>query len=533
MDPRSDYSLVLAFVAPVGVDLAIAEAAVERKLVSCGYHVVRIRVTRDVLPKLDPTLLRSFAGEYERFNAMMDAGNVARENHGNSIIALGVAAAISLKRRELKNHSEKVAYFVHSLKHPDEVRLLRKIYSNAFYLIGVHARSEDRKSYLISNRNIFESEARKLMDRDKKESKKHGQRLIDTYHLSDFFVGWRFHENQRYLEFLENNVERFLEIIFGHPNRTPTFGEYAMFHAFSAALRSADLSRQVGAVITRNREILGTGANDCPRAGGGLYWPTLSRDTLKFEDHPQGRDWTRGVDGNRRSLKDMKIGVLSAAKAEFEEVVAGAFQGDADEVQKRKRMGGELIRRLSKVLDSSPIDDLTEFGRMVHAEMEALLSCARKGVSTKDSTLFSTTFPCHNCAKHIVASGVKKVVFVEPYLKSKASKMHSDSIAITFADPVGDESQDESESSGPTLVRFEPFVGVGPRRFFDLFSMNLGVGDPMLRKDDETGNAKTWNPSDAKPRIGIGVDSFLDREESAAEIFQDLTLKTGLLGAQD
>ena len=44
-----------------------------------------------------------------------------------------------------------------------------------------------------------------------------------------------------------------------------------------------------------------------------------------------------------------------------------------------------------------------------HAEMEALLSCARSGVSTRGATLYSTTFPCHNCAKHIIAAGVARV----------------------------------------------------------------------------------------------------------------------------
>ena len=57
---------------------------------------------------------------------------------------------------------------------------------------------------------------------------------------------------------------------------------------------------------------------------------------------------------------------------------------------------------------------------MVHAEMEALLSCARSGVSPVGGTLYSTTFPCHNCAKHIVAAGLRRVVYVEPYPKSRA-----------------------------------------------------------------------------------------------------------------
>jgi hypothetical protein len=30
--------------------------------------------------------------------------------------------------------------------------------------------------------------------------------------------------------------------------------------------------------------------------------------------------------------------------------------------------------------------------------------------STLGATLFSTTFPCHNCAKHIIASGIRRVV---------------------------------------------------------------------------------------------------------------------------
>lgn len=527
MEPKSDRSLVIAFAAPVGVNLTDAEDATEKKLKECGYHVVRIRVTRDVLPKLDPTLLRKFpGGDFERFNAMMDAGNLVRENHGNSVIALGVAATISLRRRDFRLHTDKVAYLVHSLKHPDEVRLLRKIYSNTFYLIGVHSPPDDRRDYLTRDRKVTEGEAKKLMDRDRKESKKHGQRLIDTFHLSDFFVGWRYNDDKRHLEFMENNIARFLEVVFGHPNRTPTFGEYAMFLAFSAALRSADLSRQVGAVITKGREILGTGANDCPRAGGGLYWPTLNHETLKFEDHVQGRDWTRNVDWNRRVLKDMKVEVLSAARSEFDSLLNGLFLGDPDAEEKRKRLRAGLHQRLNSVLEASSINDLTEFGRMVHAEMEALLSCARKGVSTKGATLFSTTFPCHNCAKHIVASGVKKVVFVEPYLKSKAGKMHNDSIVITYADPIGKKSEKEADSDAPKLVEFEPFVGVGPRRFFDLFSMNLGIADPLIRKDDDSGVAKSWNPNTAKPRIGIGVESFLDREESAAEVFQDLSSKT-------
>ncbi|MFO2375906.1 cytidine deaminase, partial [Pseudomonas aeruginosa] len=74
---------------------------------------------------------------------------------------------------------------------------------------------------------------------------------------------------------LKAQLWRVIDILFGQPYVTPTFDEYAMFMAFSASLRSADLSRQVGAVLTRDEGIISTGANDVPKAGGGLYWPEL------------------------------------------------------------------------------------------------------------------------------------------------------------------------------------------------------------------------------------------------------------------
>ncbi len=73
---------------------------------------------------------------------------------------------------------------------------------------------------------------------------------------------------------------------------------------------------------------------------------------------------------------------------------------------------------------------MTEFGRVVHAEMDALLSCNRAGIPTIGSTLYCTTLPCHNCAKHINASGITRVVYVEPYPKSRALDFHSESIQL-------------------------------------------------------------------------------------------------------
>lgn len=47
----------------------------------------------------------------------------------------------------------------------------------------------------------------------------------------------------------------------------------------------------------------------------------------------------------------------------------------------------------------------------VHAEMNALLYAARKGISVEGATLYCTLQPCHNCLKHMLCAGVKRVVY--------------------------------------------------------------------------------------------------------------------------
>jgi deoxycytidylate deaminase len=157
-------------------------------------------------------------------------------------------------------------------------------------------------------------------------------------------------------------------------------------------------------------------------------------------------------------------------------------------------------------LDNSPIKDITEYGRVVHAEMEALLACGRLGVSTQGATLYCTTFPCHNCAKHIIASGVTKVVYIEPYPKSRALAHHSDAI---------------SEYEASDRVQFIPFTGVGPRRFYDLFSIGGSGSYPIKRKDRVTGKSLNWQLQKSRLRIQMKAFTYLEAETQAARLFHN------------
>lgn len=51
-----------------------------------------------------------------------------------------------------------------------------------------------------------------------------------------------------------------------------------------------------------------------------------------------------------------------------------------------------------------------KYGRVIHAELNAIADAARRGVAIEGSTLYVTHFPCLNCAKAVIAAGVKHVV---------------------------------------------------------------------------------------------------------------------------
>ncbi|WNZ54704.1 anti-phage dCTP deaminase [Microbulbifer sp. MKSA007] len=478
----NEGELVIGVVSAVGTETKRVVDPLKDRLVGFGYNVSEIRVS-SILPPAD-----SADNEYERIQHFISAGDALRERaNNNAILAAGVAKEIANNRC---SENQKRAYIVNSLKHPREVELLRKIYADGFYLIGIHADEKRRRNYLTEDKSCNQAQAEELIKTDENETIDHGQKTRDTYHLADFFLNLGNNNDQ-----VKNRLQRFLELIFSHPYKNPTFDEFAMFMAFNSSVRSGDLSRQVGAVISREEQIIATGANDAPKSGGGLYWAKEDPETGEINDHPDGKDYKRDGDSNKKAQAEI-IGDIIDALANQELV------------------NPERQKDLEKILKDSKISDLTEFGRVVHAEMDALLSCSRSGISTIGSTLYCTTFPCHNCAKHIVASGVKRVVYVEPYPKSRALDFHSESIQL--------KSEFDASSEENHLVTFEPFIGIGPRRFLDLFSMNLGAGSKLRRKDKE-GSTIEWSKKSAPIRTPLVPKSYVEIEKAAVAIWDNHT----------
>ena len=138
-------------------------------------------------------------------------------------------------------------------------------------------------------------------------------------------------------------------------------------------------------------------------------------------------------------------------------------------------------------LADSWLMDLTEFGRVVHAEMSAICDAARLGKSVKEGTLFGTTFPCHNCTKHIIAAGISRVVYMEPYPKSRAKELHEDEIEL------------ESELDS-MKVSFVPFLGISPFRYRNIFQKG--------RRKNASGAATKWLQTPPRPMIDSDFPSY-------------------------
>ncbi|MGA7993560.1 MAG: deaminase, partial [Bradyrhizobium sp.] len=138
-----------------------------------------------------------------------------------------------------------------------------------------------------------------------------------------------------------------------------------------------------------------------------------------------------------------------------------------------------------KTIKDSQLMDIIEFGRILHAEMSALMDAARLGRTVQDATLFCTTFPCHICAKHIAGAGIEIVYFLEPYPKSAAFALHPDSIEVEGTTRV--------HFANYKKAKFVHFYGISPRRYRDFF-------EKSVRKDKATGKAQEWMGPTYKPR---------------------------------
>lgn len=483
--PRIEYpEIVIGLVAPIGTSLEDTISETRKFFKSVGYEVHDLRVT-DVFKRLTKIIVPESrllqTPLFKRYESHIAYGNQLRRfaNDPSVMAALTIQTIVETRMKRSSSKNEKFTknvYILHQFKRSEEIDLLRAVYGKIFFQISVYSMRSSRVDYLArkfaedageASHTSFRANAETLVDTDENQVKeKFGQRVAKIFHDADLILNRDVRKPS-----LPEQLKRFLELLFSSNTITPTKLEYGMFAAKSAALRTSDLSRQVGAAVFSSKgEIISMGSNEVPKAGGGTYWPDE-----EFDD----REFKRKIDSNDKRKHEI-----------LEDIV--------------KKIGmnwDQLSKEQIDNLHESSFMDALEYGRIVHAEMSAISDAARLRGALQDSVLFTTTFPCHMCAKHIVSSGMKRVVYLEPYPKSLASRLHADSIDI--------DSQERGEYKTYPAVEFTHFYGITPRRYREFFQRNK-------RKDDD-GRLQDYIDGAKAPYVDIKSPFYAQLEDTVLE----------------
>jgi deoxycytidylate deaminase len=458
-----------------------------RKVITDWAELNRMEVPDPADKRLDATqVLQNYGDEMRK--ALTKSG---LQNH--SAVAVGLIREIKTIREKATRQSSsgegvslisqdvRRVYILDALRHPAEVYLLRRIYQEAFVLVGVVCEESKRQARISEKyENAGRDRALEFMQRDAKAREKYGQRVADTFHLSDFFVD---NTSDRFVKSGSSNpnwdvaekLSRLVKIVTHSQVVRPEVEETAMNHAYGAMMQSACLSRQVGAaLIDPDGDVLATGTNEVPKGGGGVYGEPVKG--------PTARDRVLKMEESRCALRDPLSQRFCSNTVQQNEIIDELIA----EFSRIRPMNQKEKEEIKGHIRDTRVGGLLEFSRAVHAEMDALLTAGRTGSSTVGTRLFVTVFPCHYCARHIVTAGVDEVQYIEPYPKSKAVKLHEDAIEVEVNGWL-------PPSKGGAKVLFRPFSGVAPRLYKRAFLKDRDL------KDSHSGAYKISPPEWGEP----------------------------------
>jgi deoxycytidylate deaminase len=527
---RRGRELFFGLVAPLGVKTGAIETALRTALRDADYTLgPTIKISKwlekpeNISWLLPSVTVAADVSALSRKVNLMDAGDALRErwnakndqrNGGDAGAYVAISEILSwrtrLSEKGVLDESGVVpiparAYLIDSLKHPDEVDRLRRTYGPAFISIGVYAPPDSRKDALESELHPDElsSLVDDLMKRDEKDVKL-GQRVADAFFATDFIV-----DVTRDPKELKTSFCRLIRLLFGDLHITPEQDEYGMFLARAAQVRTGSLARQIGAAALRDDgTVASLGTNEVAKAiTGGQYWPS--------DDGQKGRDKDYIIPGTEKVRDTSDWWRDKMLSNVIETLHASSYFGHLlDDLDEKGRFNRLVVDPETQVLGKSLIYQDIDYVRAVHAEAAAIIDAGRHGTSLHGTTMYATTFPCHECARHIVAAGIKEVVYLEPYPKSGVRIMFNDSISV---DPI------TSDLTVPlnqrTKMIFRTFVGVAPARYLEFFT--VGNRDRKERGEPVMVDIKITEP--VLPYYTPSTEAISSAESKQTEAFLAFT----------
>jgi deoxycytidylate deaminase len=274
-----------------------------------------------------------------------------------------------------------------------EVQVLRKRYPE-FFLVALHASIDTQWKRVKETYNGNYLSFERDLQRDSLEDIDEGQQVSTCVQYADYvFVneddaGASDARCRKLFSQLSDDLQlmrRADDLGTGSYCRPPTQDEVQMATAFAQSHMSRCLKRKVGAVIVNSKNLpLSMGYNENPLG--------MKPCQMEFQHCFKDEDM-------HKSLEKMKGIYCPRCGKEIPEMHPPWICCDPD------------CRENLKLL-FFPSRNM-ELCTAIHAEERAIRSLA--GRNAEGGILFTTTYPCFQCARYIVDAGIKRVVYVEAY----------------------------------------------------------------------------------------------------------------------
>jgi deoxycytidylate deaminase/dephospho-CoA kinase len=382
------------------------------------------------------TRLSSFIRkDFEQRNSSLEPTRSNLQTHGDWMRKAkncGILAELAVDELEKGSETSK-RIVVDGIRNLAEIEYLRDRFGNSFFLFALECPVSQRWERL---RPGYEKSGLVMADflrddaRDQNEELGYGQQVQLCVDQADVLIDNSDDVSQADLR---TKLEDYADLVLGCKYRFARPIEIYMNVAYSASHGSKCIKRQVGAVIVNALpnvmgEVVGQGFNENPIGTR----PCIEEP--KYGADPE----------HRRAGKCYRDIVLQSG---FEELVQNeAHCPRCGEKIKIASSGPPWICAACNG-DIEPYfwpERAMTLCTAVHAEVAAILSAFGR---TKGATLYTTTFPCFQCAEKITQVGISNIVFNEAYPDVRAAG--------------------RLEIAGIQVLRFE---GIRSRRFDEIFS---------------------------------------------------------------
>ena len=365
---------VIALTGPFGAGLS---TAAQRLVSKHDYNWINVSA------QLREEWIRRYANHAPARSDLQRLGDELRQTEGP-----GALVGRALTRDDVDLGGPLV---IESIKNVGEIADLKRRFGYRLLLIAILSDMKLRQQRILFQYRQLGLDANHLLDddlRDRNEEVEYGQEVELCTDLADIIL-----LNNSSQEHFQKKIDDFAGLVDRTKPRDLTTEEIHMQAAYSMARSSKCLKRHVGAILVDGiGRVVAAGYNENPSGTR----PCVEEEQYNFRCH---RDIVR----TEHFVSLVRRGARCP--------VCGNPITTSDGPPWRCVKCYEEGRKTNLETFYFP-DRAMTWCTAVHAEVRAILAA---GDRARGSTLYSTTFPCMQCAEKIAEAGVSKVIYTEAY----------------------------------------------------------------------------------------------------------------------